>query len=157
MSRSEQDRKDVEITRRELLQAAGVVAAGLATTGVGGRVWAAGEQKPIVIGKPEDYPDGTVKEFRDNKLIAIGDADGIYAMTLVCTHKQKLIDYDKEKNVFTCPVHGAMFAKDGTVQKAPAKKAAPAKAAAKKAPAKKAPAKKAPAKKASAKKPTPKK
>ncbi|MCX7934331.1 MAG: Rieske (2Fe-2S) protein [Planctomycetota bacterium] len=80
----------------------------------------ADKNEEVDIGVFADYPAGTVREFREQKFIVMADDDGIYAMSLLCTHKLKMIDYDRAKGEFVCPAHGAIFAKDGTVMRKPA-------------------------------------
>jgi cytochrome b6-f complex iron-sulfur subunit len=49
------------------------------------------------------------------------DADGVYAVSTVCTHLGCIVK--KEAGSFACPCHGSKFALDGAVTKGPAPKA----------------------------------
>jgi cytochrome b6-f complex iron-sulfur subunit len=49
------------------------------------------------------------------------DADGVYAVSTVCTHLGCIVK--KDARGFACPCHGSTFALDGTVTKGPAPKA----------------------------------
>lgn len=51
------------------------------------------------------------------------DADGVYAVSTVCTHLGCIVK--AEGGGFDCPCHGSRFAIDGTVTKGPAPKALP--------------------------------
>lgn len=51
------------------------------------------------------------------------DADGVFAISTVCTHLGCIVKTSKEG--FDCPCHGSGFAADGTVRKGPAPKPLP--------------------------------
>lgn len=51
------------------------------------------------------------------------DADGVYALSTVCTHLGCIVK--SEGGGFDCPCHGSRFALDGSVIKGPAPKALP--------------------------------
>jgi cytochrome b6-f complex iron-sulfur subunit len=71
------------------------------------------------IGPPQDYPEGTVREFTDENVIVFRDKDGMYAISTVCTHLGCVVTFDDETG-FECPCHGSTFAADGKVTKGPA-------------------------------------
>lgn len=73
------------------------------------------------IGKPEDFPVGTVKVFEDKNVIVSRDEEGILAMSLVCTHLGCIVS--KSRKGFTCPCHGSQFDEQGRVIKGPAPRA----------------------------------
>jgi cytochrome b6-f complex iron-sulfur subunit len=49
------------------------------------------------------------------------DADGVYAISIVCTHLGCIVTPTGDG--FSCPCHGSQFASDGTVTKGPAPRA----------------------------------
>jgi len=51
------------------------------------------------------------------------DADGVFAISTVCTHLGCIVKTSKEG--FDCPCHGSGFASDGKVRKGPAPKPLP--------------------------------
>jgi len=51
------------------------------------------------------------------------DAEGVYAISTVCTHLGCIVR--PEADGFHCPCHGSLFAPDGTVVRGPAPKALP--------------------------------
>jgi cytochrome b6-f complex iron-sulfur subunit len=51
------------------------------------------------------------------------DAEGVYAISTVCTHLGCIVK--PAVAGFECPCHGSRFAKDGTVEKGPAPKGLP--------------------------------
>jgi Rieske Fe-S protein len=53
----------------------------------------------------------------------VRDAEGVYAVSRVCTHLGCIVKADARG--FSCPCHGSEFAPDGTVLKGPAPKALP--------------------------------
>ena len=55
--------------------------------------------------------------------IVFRDADGVYAVSTVCTHLGCIVK--AESGGFDCPCHGSRFALDGHVVKGPAPKALP--------------------------------
>lgn len=70
------------------------------------------------IGKPSDFPPGTIKNFQDYKIQVISTKAGVAAISLVCTHLGCIVT--PKKDGFICPCHGSKFAKDGKVLKGPA-------------------------------------
>ena len=51
------------------------------------------------------------------------DADGVYAISTVCTHLGCIVQ--PTASGFECPCHGSLFALDGTVTRGPAPRALP--------------------------------
>jgi cytochrome b6-f complex iron-sulfur subunit len=51
------------------------------------------------------------------------DEEGVYAISLVCTHLGCIVKNTPEG--FECPCHGSRFAADGSVAKGPAPRALP--------------------------------
>lgn len=69
----------------------------------------------LAPGEPFVPPGRSVAVFRD--------ADGVFAVSTVCTHLGCIVK--REGEGFSCPCHGSKFAFDGTVTKGPAPKALP--------------------------------
>ncbi len=67
----------------------------------------------LAAGEPFVPPGRSVAVFRD--------AEGVYALSRVCTHLGCLVK--SEADGFHCPCHGSRFAPDGKVVKGPAPKA----------------------------------
>ncbi len=65
------------------------------------------------VGKPEDYPEGSVTFLKERKLFIIRDEKGILAMSATCTHLGCTVRWMPIKNEFDCPCHGSKFDKDG--------------------------------------------
>ncbi|MBI4406035.1 MAG: ubiquinol-cytochrome c reductase iron-sulfur subunit [Deltaproteobacteria bacterium] len=75
------------------------------------------------IGKPGDYPVGTEKIFEEKKVVVIRDQEGLYAISLTCTHLGCVVS--RQANRFDCPCHGSKFDSIGRVLSGPAPKALP--------------------------------
>ncbi|NQU40600.1 MAG: Rieske 2Fe-2S domain-containing protein [Lentisphaerae bacterium] len=75
------------------------------------------------IGPPQDFPVGTVKVFDEEKVTIFHDHDGMYAISLVCTHLGCIVSYNDADARFDCPCHGSKFTLQGKVLKAPAPRA----------------------------------
>lgn len=69
----------------------------------------------LASGEPYSPPGHSVVLFRD--------AEGVYAISTVCTHLGCIVKSTPEG--FDCPCHGSRFAPDGSVVKGPAPKALP--------------------------------
>jgi cytochrome b6-f complex iron-sulfur subunit len=69
----------------------------------------------LAPGEPFVPPGRSVAVFRD--------ADGVWAVSTVCTHLGCIVK--PEHGGFACPCHGSRFAADGAVTKGPAPKALP--------------------------------
>jgi cytochrome b6-f complex iron-sulfur subunit len=67
----------------------------------------------LPAGEPFVPPGRSVALFRD--------ADGVYAISLVCTHLGCIVKPTAQG--FECPCHGSAFARDGSVTKGPAPRA----------------------------------
>lgn len=106
------------LTRREvILGAAALLVAPL--TGAAGRVLAGEKTDAVLLGKVADFTTPGVKPVE--QFCVVTTADGLYCLSRKCTHKFVLIDFDIKQDKFVCPAHGAMFDKEGTVLKKPAK------------------------------------
>jgi cytochrome b6-f complex iron-sulfur subunit len=72
---------------------------------------------------PEALPAGEAFVPPGRSVAVFRDADGVHAISTVCTHLGCIVK--REGAGFACPCHGSQFAMDGTVTKGPAPKALP--------------------------------
>ena len=72
------------------------------------------------IGDMGDFVPGTSKTFEDENVAIFCDEDGIYAISLVCTHLGCTVRQTPEG--FHCPCHGSVYDFDGQVIQGPAPK-----------------------------------
>jgi cytochrome b6-f complex iron-sulfur subunit len=116
-------------SRREFLKRAGLVAAGLALSGA-------------VLAQDDDENQGAMNQALNKGLVDLGPvtafkpnsmtdhtrnagafisrtADGLIALSPVCTHQGCTTRYQASSNEFACPCHGAGFAADGNVTRRP--------------------------------------
>ncbi len=81
------------------------------------------ESLKFKIGKPDEFPTGTVKVLDDKNVFIFADNDGLHAISNVCTHLGCIIsavDWG-----FQCPCHGSKFDKSGKVIGGPAPRPLP--------------------------------
>jgi cytochrome b6-f complex iron-sulfur subunit len=78
------------------------------------------EETRFGLGRPEEYPPGTVLVLPAHKVYVIRSAEGFYALSSVCTHLGCMTRYDKEHEQIACPCHGSRFQLSGTVAAGPA-------------------------------------
>jgi cytochrome b6-f complex iron-sulfur subunit len=76
------------------------------------------EPSQFKIGKAEQFPEGTVKNLVDKRVVIFSDSDGIYAISSICTHLGCTVA--PVEWGFQCPCHGSKFALDGKVIAGPA-------------------------------------
>jgi cytochrome b6-f complex iron-sulfur subunit len=76
------------------------------------------ESKKFKIGKPENFPVGTIKKLEDKKVHIFSDENGLHAITSVCTHLGCLVAMTDKG--FQCPCHGSKYDRDGRVIAGPA-------------------------------------
>jgi len=115
-----------EMTRREFLYYAWLSSMALFMAGSAGATlvyvlprFKTGEfGGKFVVGKVEDFADGSVTAFRDGKFFLIRLGDEFKALYQVCTHLGCLVRQTEEG--FSCPCHGSRFARDGTLLSSPA-------------------------------------
>ncbi len=69
----------------------------------------------LKIGRRHDFPSGTTKYFSNDQVYVFADAEGIYAISAVCTHLGCVVT--KDHNGFACPCHGSRYGLDGSVEK----------------------------------------
>ncbi len=70
------------------------------------------------VGKPADFPTGTIKDIPEQKVRLIASDEGIGALSLVCTHLGCIVRDTGEG--FICPCHGSKFDSNGNVTGGPA-------------------------------------
>lgn len=115
-----------EVTRREFLYYAWISSMALFMAGSGGATLAfafprfkAGEfGGRFVVGKVEDFEDGSVTTIRDGKFFLVRQGDEFKALYQVCTHLGCLVR--QADDGFSCPCHGTKYAQDGTLIASPA-------------------------------------
>lgn len=78
------------------------------------------------VGRPEDYPPGSVTFLEEQRLYIVRDPTGFRALSAVCTHLRCTVgsfvppDTQWKETHARCPCHGSIFAKDGRVLQGPA-------------------------------------
>ncbi|MEE8389550.1 MAG: Rieske (2Fe-2S) protein [Anaerolineae bacterium] len=72
----------------------------------------------FVVGKVEDFSDGSMTLVREGKFFLVRLGDEFKALYQVCTHLGCLVRQAEEG--FSCPCHGSRFAKDGMLLSSPA-------------------------------------
>ncbi len=70
------------------------------------------------IGKPDDFPNGTVKIIPEKKVQIVATEEGVAVISLICTHLGCIVN--KTKDGFLCPCHGSKYLKNGKVVGGPA-------------------------------------
>ncbi|MDP2645556.1 MAG: ubiquinol-cytochrome c reductase iron-sulfur subunit [Desulfobacterales bacterium] len=81
------------------------------------------ESRVFKIGKPENFPVGTVTVLEDRQVFIFSDNDGLHAISKVCTHLGCLVA--KTSTGFQCPCHGSKFNLEGKVIAGPAPRPLP--------------------------------
>ncbi len=74
----------------------------------------------VKIGPPEAFAVGSSTHLTELKLWVFRDAQGLYAISSVCTHLGCIAGRDSETGRFMCPCHGSVFQADGAVAAGPA-------------------------------------
>jgi cytochrome b6-f complex iron-sulfur subunit len=117
-------------SRRDFLGMAGLGASGLAI--LGSLLGVLRMPKPNVtpevskrvkVGKPSEFPPGTVKLYPEQKIRVVSAARGVAAMSMVCTHLGCVVT--ESDGGFMCPCHGSKFDAEGTVLGGPAPRGLP--------------------------------
>jgi Rieske Fe-S protein len=83
----------------------------------------ASPSKKFRLALPDALPPGEPFVPPGRAVAIFKDAEGIHAISTVCTHLGCLVKATAEG--FECPCHGSRFAADGTVKKGPAPRALP--------------------------------
>lgn len=81
------------------------------------------ESLQFKIGKPEEFPVGSVKKLDDKNVFIFTDNEGIYAVSSICTHLGCIVAHTDWG--FQCPCHGSKYNPDGKVIAGPAPKPLP--------------------------------
>ena len=74
-----------------------------------------GKSSRFKIGRSGEIPIGTIKYLSDQQVYVFSDAEGVYAISAVCTHLGCVVN--REETGFTCPCHGSRYDLDGNVIK----------------------------------------
>jgi len=82
-----------------------------------------GPMRRYKVGHPEDLPMGSERIFAKENLFVFRDAEGVYAMSAVCTHLGCTVSRTGEG--FACPCHGSRFGPTGAVLGGPAPRPLP--------------------------------
>jgi len=114
------------VTRREFLYYAWMSSMTLFMAGSGGAtlVYAFPRFKEgefggkFVVGKVEDFADGSITAEREGKFFVLRQGDEFKALYQVCTHLGCLVRPTADG--FSCPCHGSKFAGDGRLIASPA-------------------------------------
>ena len=118
--------KDAESSRRQFVQigVGSMVVAGAGATVFGYEFLAPNvlyEPAPITnAGKPDRYPAGTVTQDQQAGIYIVHGPEGLYAMSVVCTHLGCLTAWKPELGIVACPCHGSKFRRDGSKIEGPA-------------------------------------
>lgn len=70
------------------------------------------------IGKPQDFPAGTVIDMRRRRLFVFSQEQGISAVSTVCPHLGCVVARHEDET-FSCPCHGSKFDAAGQVISGP--------------------------------------
>lgn len=112
-------------TRRDFLGKTSLLITGLASLGAVGTCLRLikpnvryEEPSRFKIGKAEQFPEGTVKNLLDKRVVIFSDSDGIYAISSICTHLGCTVT--PVEWGFQCPCHGSKYTLDGKVIAGPA-------------------------------------
>jgi cytochrome b6-f complex iron-sulfur subunit len=127
---SSEIKENPEVSRRDFL---GLAAFGAAILSSLGALWGMlrifkpnvyyEESLKFKIGKPENFPEGTIRKIDEKNLFVFSDEGGIYAITAICQHLGCIV-YTMEWG-FQCPCHGSKYDKAGSVIAGPAPRGLP--------------------------------
>ncbi len=78
------------------------------------------EETRFGLGRPEEFPPGTVLTLPKHKVYVVSTKEGFFALSSVCTHLGCMTRYDKEHAQIACPCHGSRFNLEGKVTAGPA-------------------------------------
>ena len=83
----------------------------------------ASPSKKFRLSLPETLAAGEAFVPPGRSVAVFRDAEGVYAVSTICTHLGCVVKPNTEG--FECPCHGSKFASDGTVTRGPAPRALP--------------------------------
>ncbi|MBI5281389.1 MAG: Rieske 2Fe-2S domain-containing protein [Candidatus Solibacter usitatus] len=83
----------------------------------------ASPSKKFKVALPETLPAGEAFVPPGRAVAVYRDAEGIFAVSTICTHLGCVVKANAEG--FECPCHGSRFHADGTVSRGPAPRALP--------------------------------
>jgi cytochrome b6-f complex iron-sulfur subunit len=75
--------------------------------------------------KPDRYPPDSVTADTESGIYIVHGAQGIYALSAVCTHLGCLTEWKPELGIIACPCHGSKFHIDGVKFAGPAPRPLP--------------------------------
>ena len=120
----------IPIRRRSFLSVAALTsffsAAGMALAGalrLPGPAVLPGPVRRFKVGDPEEFPVGSETRVEEANFTLFRDAQGVYAISCVCTHLGCTVA--RSADGFACPCHGSRFARNGEVVRGPAPRALP--------------------------------
>lgn len=82
-----------------------------------------GPMRRFKVGFPEQFAVGSETRFEKENFFVFRDAEGVYAVSAVCTHLGCSVARSSEG--FACPCHGSKFSTRGEVQAGPAPRPLP--------------------------------
>ncbi|HLE36864.1 MAG TPA: Rieske (2Fe-2S) protein [Candidatus Acidoferrales bacterium] len=82
-----------------------------------------GPVRRFKIGFPDQFAVGSETRFEQESLFVFRDAEGVYAISAICTHLGCSVA--RAPNGFACPCHGSKFDLRGDVQAGPAPRPLP--------------------------------
>lgn len=74
----------------------------------------------FIIGKVKDFPPSSVTFLEDGRLFIFRQAEGMFAVSSVCTHLGCNVRWDEQREGFECPCHGSSFDRNGKNTTGPA-------------------------------------
>jgi len=120
----------VTLRRRSFLSVAALTsffsAAGMALAGalrLPGPAVLPGPVRRFKVGHPEEFGVGSETRVEEANFTVFRDAQGVYAISCVCTHLGCTVA--RSPDGFACPCHGSRFARNGEVVRGPAPRALP--------------------------------
>ena len=82
-----------------------------------------GPMRRFKIGPPEKFAVGSETRMEKENVIVMRDAEGIYAISAVCTHLGCTVS--RTGDTLLCPCHGSKFDAEGRVKAGPAPRGLP--------------------------------